>query len=243
MSKIPLTNTLTSQAEPACQQAKLVSSSDDKYSQLLYQAYDQFMLPLGGKKIPTPYHRNKKGSYQKPKPQFQGKSSARTILKTAQKLAQDKNFDFEKATTEEIRQFLTDNKLGIDCSGFIYRMLDYLVQKLGKGNLQQAAGVEHIGRTNVAKLTSDEFSVPVENFDKAQAGDIIRLNSADDILHGVLILDKKDGVITYAHSSSVTNPSGVHQGQIIDGQLPEELQQFLYQPEEGDGIRRLKALV
>lgn len=211
-------------------------------SRILWEAYDQFLLPLGGKKVPTPYRRNEYGSYQKVAPEFQGKSSAKTILKTVERLAKEQKFNLNAASIEEIRQFMIENKVGIDCSGFVYRMLDYLVQKLGMGNLSKAAGVEHVGRTNVAKLSSDKFSIPITSFALAQAGDIIRLNSGDDILHGVLVLDNKNDIITYAHSSSSTNPRGVHKGQIINKQLPDDLKVFLYNPSDGDGIRRLKIL-
>lgn len=213
------------------------------YSKILFQAYDQFLLPLGGEKVPTPYRKNEYGSYQKLAPEFQGKSSPKTILEVTLKLAKEQHFDLEKSSIEEIREFMVSNKLGIDCSGFVYRMLDYSVQKLGMGNLIKAAGVEHVGRTNVAKLTSDEFSIPIAHFTNSQAGDIIRLNSSGDILHGVVVLDNQDGKIIYAHSSSSTNPPGVHKGEIIKGKLPQDLKVFSFHPESGDGVRRLKALI
>jgi len=213
------------------------------YSHILRNAYKQFMLPLGGKNVPTPYRRNEYGSYQKLGPEFQGKSSPQTLTQTAKKLAKEQEFDLEKATVEQIREFLRKNQLGIDCSGFVYRMLDALVKGLGRGNLMQAAGVEHVGRTNVAKLTSDELSVRVDSFNQARAGDIIRLNSGDDILHGAIILENQENVLTYAHSSGITNPDGVHSGQIIDGQLTDELKNFSYNLTRGDGIRRLKIFI
>lgn len=217
--------------------------SNQDYSQILWEAYNQFLLPLGDKKVPTPYRRNEYGSYQKAAPEFQGKSSAKTLLETTQRLAQEQNFDLQKATIEEVRQFMRENKVGIDCSGFVYRMLDYLSQKLGLGNLQKSAGMEHVGRTNVAKMTSDEFSVPVRNFSEAKSGDILKLNSGEDILHGVVILENVNDIITYAHSSSITKIEGVHSDKIIRGQLPDDLKVFSYNPDLGDGVRRLKILI
>lgn len=217
-------------------------SSPHDYSKILHAAYEKFMLPLGGKKVPTPYRRNELGSYQKIGPEFQGKSSPEVLTETAEKLAKEQNFDLTKASVEKIRGFMMQNKLGIDCSGFVYRMLDYLSQELGLGSLQKSAGMEHVGRTNIAKMTSAEFSLPVAGFAKAQAGDIIRLNSEGDILHGAIILENNNGKVTYAHSSNETNPAGVHQGQIINSRIPSDLSNFSYDINKGDEVRRLKIL-
>lgn len=214
----------------------------DNYSKILWEAYNEFLLPLGNKKIPCPYRRNEVGSFQELGPEFQGKSSPETLTKTTKKLAKKQNFDLEKATAEEIRNFMVKNKLGIDCSGYIYRMLNYLIQEVRGKNLE-GFGLPHVGRTNIAKLTSDEFGAPVYDLTDSKPGDIIRLNSKGDILHGVLIIENDDNVITYAHSSGITNPSGVHTGQIINGKFPDELKLFSYNIDEGDGIRRLKALI
>ena len=218
-------------------------SNPQDYSKILFVAFDMFMLPLGGKKVPTPYRRNEMGSFQKIGPEFQGKSSPEVLTETTEKLAKEQGFNLEKASIEEIREFMKKNKLGIDCSGFVYRMLNHLVEKLGMGNLEKAAGLPHVGRTNVAKLTADEFTIPVANFSLAKPGDLIKLNSSEEVLHSVIVLDNKDYVITYTHSSGVTTPSGVHTEQIKDGNLPNDLKHFSYNINKGDGIRRLKILV
>lgn len=217
-------------------------SNPDNYSKILYKAYDQFMLSLDGKKVPTPYRRNEIGSFQKIGSEFQGKSSPEVLTEATKRLAKEQNFDLNKASVEEIREFMKKNKLGIDCSGFVYRVINYLSEKLGLGNLEKAAGLPHVGRTNVAKLTSDEFSVPVGSFNEAQPGDIIRLNSGGDILHALIVLENSDGVIAYAHSSGETIPNGVHIGKIEGGKFPDDLKSFSYQTSQGDGVRRLKIL-
>lgn len=217
--------------------------SKSNYSKILQEEFLRYYkLPLGGKKVPCPYRRNEYGSYQKLAPEFQGKSSAKIILETTQKLAKEQNFNLQKATVEETRQFMRNNKLGIDCSGFVYRMLDNFVQSLGMDNLQKAAGMEHIGRTNVAKMSSDEFSIPITGLKKARPGDIIKLNSGEDILHGLVVLDNQNKVVTYAHSSKIATPEGVHFDKIINGKFPDDLKVFSFKPNLGDGVRRLKIL-
>ncbi|MBI4037386.1 hypothetical protein HY385_03105 [Candidatus Daviesbacteria bacterium] len=213
-------------------------------SQILWEAYDQFLLPLGGKKVPTPYRRNEVGSFQKLGPEFQGKSSPEVLTQTTKKLAKEQNFDLNKASMEEIREFMKQNKLGIDCSGFVYRMLNSLVQKV-KGKSLEGFGFPHVGRTNVDRLTSDEFSIKIPDFDQIKPGDLVRLDSKalDGVPHCVIVLDHQDKIITYAHSTRQTNPNGVHMGQIIEGKFTADLKVFLYNLGDGDGIRRLKILV
>ena len=212
------------------------------YSQILMEAYEQFLLSLGGKKVPTPYRENDLNALQKAGPEFQGKSSPEVLIKTTQKLAREQDFNLNKASIEEIRAFMRKNKLGIDCSGFAYRLLNHLVQK-SKGKPLTELGFEHIGRTNVRKLTSDEMSIPID-FKKAQPGDLIRLTLKTDInvLHTVIILENSNSIITYAQSSEQTTPDGVHTVQIKNGKLPKDLDSFEINKKNGDGFRRLKIL-
>lgn len=217
-------------------------SKFDDYTTVLTAAYNEFILNLGGKKVPTPYKRNQFGSYQKLGPEFQGKSSPEVITEATIKLAGKLSFKLESASIEEIRQFMIDNQLGIDCSGFAYRMINSLTKKILHKPLT-GLGFEHVGRTNIAKLTLPEHSIKLSDFSQAQPGDIIRLNSDDIILHGLIVLQNIDNVITYAHASGETRINGVHQGEITDGQFPPELNVFTkFNPDNGDGYYRLKIL-
>lgn len=216
------------------------------YTRILEEAYNKFLLQLGGKKVPTPYRRNEAGSFQKLRPEFQGKSSPQTLTETTLKLAKQHQFDLKKANIEQIRDFMSKNKLGIDCSGFAYRVMNYLTEKLKLGNLQKACGFEHVGRTNARKLTDLEFNVKVEPKD-IREGDLIRVNSNGDIGHCMIVIKRGEGSFIYAHSGGVTKVSGVHQAEadIVDNQIifKEDLGDMTYLPSQGDGVRRLKALV
>jgi len=130
----------------------MVNSAD--HSQILYQAYEQFLLPVFNKKVPMPYRINIPPDEH---PAKQGKSAPEVILKQLQEDARNQNFDLQKASMEETREFMRKNQLGIDCSGFAYRILDFLVQKI-KGKSLEDFGFPHVGITNVNILTSDEFS-------------------------------------------------------------------------------------
>lgn len=207
-------------------------------SQILWEAYDEFLLPLGGKKVPSPYRRN--DPFQPDRKKY-GKSDPKSLAQDTIALAKEQNFDLNKASVDEIRQFMKENWLGIDCSGFAYWVIDYLLQRIDHDGMEKI-DFPPASRTNVALLTSDLFSVPIKDLSLAQPGDLIKFNSEEDILHCLIVLDHQGDIVTYAHSSNETNPNGVHTGQIQNGQLPDDLKLFSYNPDKGDGVRRLKAL-
>lgn len=211
------------------------------YSKFLKEAYEKYILSLGGKKVPTPYRINlpfqpDRRKYGKPDPQ--------TLLVNTTEAAKNQNFDLKKASVEGIRNFMRQNMLGVDCSGFPFHLLDYLLKNIGKGGMQDA-GFPEASKTNVEILTSEKFTVKIPSFKEAQPGDLVRLdsNSPDGLQHCLIILEIEDGSILYAHSSSKTQVRGVHKNYILYGRLPYDLRPFKYEPESSkDGIYRLKAL-
>lgn len=216
-----------------------------KHSKILWEAYESFLLPLGGKKVPVPYRINIPPLEH---PARQGKSSPQIIIRQLKKDALEQKFNLSKASVEEIRQFMIKNHLGIDCSGFAYRLLNYLIQKLKSKSLE-SFGLPHIGRTNVAKLTSPEFTIPVKKTSDVKAGDIIKLNGKP--MHCMIVIEVNRNYITYAHPSETSRPSGVHLQRIKKVMLKSSLENQLwlerfkrgpYNPRGGDEVRRLKFL-
>ena len=220
------------------------------YAKILWAAYERFLLSLGGKQVPTPYRMNEVGAFQKLGPEFQGKSSPEVLTETTQKLAKLQKFDLNKASVEQIQDFMINNKLGIDCSGFVYRILNYLVQEVF-GKPLTSFGFEHVGRTNVKKLTSAEFTKTISKVSDIKPGDLIKLNSKKSIPHCLVVIEATPGKIVYAHSSEAAYHNGVHTHsiEITDPKLPLKKQRWLqkytfinYDSKNGDGVRRLKFL-
>ncbi len=199
----------------------------------------EFSLEIKGKLVPIPYRINVPAVEH---PRKQGKSSPKELLDQLILEAKEQNFNLAEASVEKIQDFMRHNQLGLDCSGFVYRMIDLYLEKEGMGSMIEH-GFEHVGRTNAAKLTSDDFSAPINNQD-AQSGDIIRLNSGEDVLHCMLVLNREDTTINYVHVSSQTKPAVVHKSsaKILDNNLEfnENLGDISYNPDKGDGLRRLK---
>lgn len=216
-----------------------LTSNSATLASILDQAYQQFSLKIGEQAVLIPYRRNQSG--EEPGPEFQGKSSPEVILAKTKELAKQANFDLNSASVEQIRQFMIAHKLGLDCSGFIYRMLDYLALAIYHKPLTEL-GFDHVGRTNIAKLTESTQAIKIDQLSLAQPGDIIRLSSSEPIWHGLVVLNQQADIITYAHSSGVTPINGVHQGQIKNQQLSGELAVFSFDEAAGDGLYRLKIL-
>lgn len=210
------------------------------YSKFLKEAYGSYMLPLGGKKVPAPYRINI--PYQSD-PKRNGKSPPLELIKNTKEAAKEQDFDLEKATVEEIQQFMYQNMLGIDCSGFVYHLLDDLLKNIDKVGMEEI-GFPRASRTNVEILTSGEFTDKI-NISDIQPGDLIRLNSdsASKIQHIIIAISKELGFVTYGHSSRKTAVKGVHKDNISYGKLPHELHVYSYNPGNSqDGVYRLKAL-
>lgn len=139
-------------------------------------------------------------------------------------------------------------RIGIDCSGFVYRVLNFLILSLD----EIFPGGIH--KTNAARLTDSKYSVLINQIDNIKPGDMIRMRNGSHI--GVII-EKDLQKIVYAHSSSsrYTVVQGVHLGEIeiVDRKLPLEnqiwkeklrdgsgIKSLYFRPKRGDGIYRLK---
>lgn len=218
------------------------------YSKILYQGYKQFILNVNGKKVPIPYRINIPPDEH---PRRQGKSSPEDILAQLKQDAKEQGFDLDSASVEEVKKFMEQNKLGIDCSGFAYRLLDFLTFET-KGKHLTDFGLPNVGRTNVNILTSDEYSKPINSVILVQPGDLIKVDSSQKIPHCMVVLEKQPNEIIYVHSSRYPQTEdGVHTAKIevIDPKKPLRVQKwqedFLienWQGNLGDGVKRFKKI-
>lgn len=176
-----------------------------------------------------------------------------------QVIGRESQIDQRKLTTLSIRKLARRNRIGIDCSGFVYRILDAFVH-FGYMNVSYTSLDQifsgGITKTSARRLTSKEFSIPVEKVSDIQSGDMIRLKGGK---HVALVVKKTPQTITYAHSSHLmTKIKGVHVAKITitSGDKPIQFQhwlektsrsenfgkKFFYQ-EKGDGVFRLKIFI
>jgi hypothetical protein len=182
-----------------------------KKLQSFYQLY--LALPLGKHLIPIPYWSNKlKNGKILVEGAFGGKGTPSQIKKAAQKSARQEKLDLNKLTQKELIFLLKRNKIGLDCSGLVYQLLDFIAQQKKKKKLdrvllgsQKKKGIRRVG---VKEFCHPQNSFPIP-LDQVQTGDFIVL---DQKRHILLVLDKKANKINYIHSSQKTKKNGVHLG-------------------------------
>lgn len=231
-----------------------ITETSEALQKLFYQ-YTH--LPLGGKEIVCPYWMNK--IKQKVFGPSGGKGNPQQITEITIREAQSACFDLVKASEEEVIAFMRTRKIGVDCSGFIFWMLDALdKEKGGNGivdDIPEANGSFVASKASVRLLTNSQTASRV-NLENVCVGDIIRHRGGK---HAMIVVslerDDEGGLwkIIYAHSSDRTEIGGVHLGIInivypqktLSDQLWQEktatgesyLVEFL--PETGDGLFRL----
>jgi len=227
-------------------------------------------LPLGRKKIRCPYWMNnlKRGIFGP----GGGKGKPEEIVEITERKAKKANLDLGKMTEEEIISFMEKSRIGIDCSGFVFWMMDVFdKEKGGNGITDDIPGCQgkFLCRANVKMLTGEEVTLPIEKVKDIKVGDIIRLHGGKHVTMVIRVIRDQlkispDGAgqalgkireIEYAHSSGLTETSGVHSGRIIinDPDFGLEKQTWQEKTDEGenyghkyylatfgDGVKRLK---
>ncbi len=229
---------------------------NDYYS-LIRPFLDEYLrMEINGIEIACPYWMNKIREGKVVLRGFaNGKGTAGEIkeeilrnIKDLQAYMDDKNSLYKLAKRERI---------GIDCSGLSYRILDklsdmgYAKETMPGFSLDEvfSGGID---RTNVIRFTSSEYAVPVEKISEVKLGDIIRMMRGK---HMLVILAKNSTEIKYIHSSKSTEIYGVHEGiiKIKDWSKSLEKQKWqeitrkgenfgrkYFHPESKDGIYRLR---
>lgn len=229
-------------------------------SQALDKTYESYSrLFVGKKEIRSPYWLNKlsRGVLGP----FGGKGRAEDLTKATQEAAIREGFDLSKMSAQEILSFMRKKRIGVDCSGFVFWMLDsFDKEKGGNGIIDDIPGISGkfpASRANVETLTRKEISIPVEKVKNIKLGDMIRLRAGRHIAIITAITRNKEGKIVeieYAHSSLFSREKGVHKNiiKIFDEEKDIGFQDWLeqaeklesykkhYLPQKGDGVRRLK---
>lgn len=174
------------------------------------------------------------------------------LIKRLANLADDAKFSIIGLN---LQKFAKRERIGIDCSGLVYRILDELVRlKYYNCKVNSITDIFKggINRTNAATLTSDIFCNKVSDIGNCRLGDLIRINGGK---HVAMIVDLKDRYIEYIHSHGRTKVQGVHRERIkiIDSSKTLDYQKWQesmrsgdnfgiikFKSSQGDGIFRLK---
>ncbi len=210
-------------------------------------------LPLGGKNIVCPYYINPK-SQRAGLRVLVGKGDPGEISREVKVHAQLKGIDLNKLSAQEIRQFMLDNHIGIDCSGLVVHTYNFWLKNEGKKPLvnylkfrkngvwdkfkRKLRPVEQIGANT---LTNEDNTEIIPNLNNVRPGDFIRSKGLRKNSHHIIIISEvtiENEVvkeIEYVHSIKGYNEeNGLRFGKILitDPKLPLEKQIWT---EEKDG--------
>jgi len=232
----------------------------DETSKALQEIFDSYTrLSIDGKEIVCPYWMNnlEKGIYGP----LGGKGKPLEIVQAVVRESKRENIDLNTFSPEEILLFMKMKGIGVDCSGFVFWMLnEFDIEKGGNGISDDIPGAKGLftQRASVKMLTNENLCRLINISADIKVGDMLQIRRGKHIAI-IFSIVKEDGVvkeITYAHCSSgkYTKISGVHLGKIIitDSSKGLEYQKWeettpegdsykkYFFPQSGDGVKRLK---
>jgi len=192
---------------------------------------------------------------------YGGKGSPAQIVAATEEEAKKEGLDLSQMNTEEIISFMVRKRIGVDCSGLAFALLDALdKEKGGNGIFDDIPGCQGktLCRANVCMLTDDNVVTPIERVNDVQVGDMIRLDGGKHAAVVISVTRELGAVkeIEYAHSSQKTSLiKGIHSDkiEIVNSDLTLSNQTWLEKTSDGenygikyclatkgDGIFRLK---
>lgn len=219
---------------------------------------DYLNLPIAGKAVQCPYVNNKRQKLRGALRVLIGKGTPEEIVEETKLLALKKKIDLEKLDEDGIKKFLIDENIGIECSGFVYHVLDAEMRAQGNGSLKQylkfpnnkspvrklLARFRTAENTDVRVFAHESNSTAVDLKD-VRPGDLIvqpKAHGSRDhifLVQGIEFEDSKPSLIFYVHANQMPADGkydhGVRQGSITitDVNNPIEKQQW---PEEDNTI-------
>lgn len=200
-------------------------------------------LQIGGKKIRCPYFNNKRAGKRASLSVLTGKGRPQDIEEEAHILAQRERINLSIQNEEQVRAFLVDHELGIECSGFAYHVLAAEQKSKGKsirsivphstGFIRKLiARWRHLQNVNV-KAFADEKNSSVISLSNVQAGDIITMlgtGDTHDLDHILIVSEVDEKTLHYIHALNWKSDGkynhGIRRGSITinkkDGALTEQ---------------------
>ncbi len=230
---------------------------DDIISKQLQRYLKLYLeMDIMGKIINCPYWSNKiKNNQVLLRGFLNGKGNPEKIKEKLIERIKKSNIASEMLSIKFINKFAKRERIGIDCSGLAYRLLDKLV-KLHYRNCSFSS-LDNIFKQGINKVNADllcqfPYSIKIEHLKDIQIGDLIRMMGGGHV--AVIVSIEKDQ-IAYIHSSHLSEIQGVHLSKIIiiDQKKSLKDQRWIektksgdnfgakyFKKEKGDGIFRLR---
>lgn len=160
-------------------------------------------LEIAGKKIQAPYFNNKRSKVRGGLRVLIGKGSPADLITETELLALREKIELKNLNEDQIKKFMVDHNLGIDCSGLAYYILDTEFKSKNKGSLSKyikrpwiknplrklIAKIRTVENTGVSTFNNEKNSKEIKLKD-IQPGDmIIMMNTGkNNDIHHVLIV-------------------------------------------------------
>jgi len=173
-----------------------------------------------GKRVRVPYWLNKYGAgdLQRIQGPFGGKGTPNEIKKATLEKAKTLGVNPSEMPPSEIKKFMKENRIGVDCSGFVFHILNFIKPGFWK-TLKMAPGrsPNPARRFNAAALSSPDNSIKVGKTKDVRVGDLIPVSAEGDggIDHILIVVGVSHDHLVYAHSSSRTTIKGPHLGKMM----------------------------
>jgi hypothetical protein len=207
-----------------------------------------FNLKIDSKNIKTPYHMNVKHVRAELRG-LVGKGTPQEMQEEVNIFAKLRNFNLEKASSKEIRQFMQKEGIGIDCSGLIAHILDTWLKAEKRGNLKSnidfpkmsffkrlAINIRPIENINADLLTNEKNTNPID-LKNVIVGDLLRLKGIKQGHHIAIITNVKDNEIEYTHSTKhYGEDNGIRIGKIRIKDKNKDLDQQEWLEKDGNGV-------
>jgi hypothetical protein len=164
-----------------------------------------------------PYFSNVKKSTS-PENVLVGKGSAKEIALKTIELANLESIKLLDLTSSQIYNFQKKHDLGIDCSGLVFNLLQFIKPNINN-ILIGTEGIKGVRRLSASLLTSPPNATKINDYNSVKTGDLIRV---DDGKHVLFVIEKIGNIIYYVHNSGKTKTKGVHLGtlEIVNPQQP-----------------------
>ena len=215
---------------------------------------EQYLSLPVGEGSQTPYFNNKRKKVRAGL-RVVGKGRPEEIAEEAEMFSIRERIGIKKMPSNELKKFLVDRNLGIDCSGFAYHVLDMELKARGKGKISSAVRpfsgfvrkIKHLLRpaenTGVSTFSHENNSVPVNENDVVPA-DFVSIISPENGRNHMLIVEnvsKQNGVTKFvcihsiAYSEDGLYKTGVRREELTSAEMKKKFPGIIT-------FRRLRAL-
>lgn len=172
-------------------------------------------LQFGDKQISTPYFNNRRQKMRGGLRVLVGKGTPEEIVEEATIFSLREHIDLENLSADDLKKYLVDHNLGVDCSGFVYHVLNEEIQyrygkalksfiKFKNNSLFRRLLIKFRTAENInVKIFADEENSVLIALNDVMPGDIITIigsNKVGNPDHILLIKSVDKNNLTYIHA-------------------------------------------